>query len=86
VLERWREDGMLALLGLASVKLIVHLAMAGRCGFHRDALYYLAAGRHPSFGYVDYPPITAGVARAVDLGVRAFAPAGCGSGRPWPAP
>jgi 4-amino-4-deoxy-L-arabinose transferase-like glycosyltransferase len=63
VLERWRADGMLVLLGLALVKLVAQLSVAARYGFHRDELYYLAAGQHPSLGYVDYPPLTAMVAR-----------------------
>jgi hypothetical protein len=67
LLERWLQDGMLVLLGLALVKLLVHLATAGRYGFHRDELYYLAAGQHLSLGYVDYPPLTAMVARLSTL-------------------
>jgi hypothetical protein len=63
VLERRRADGMLVLLGLALVKLVAQLSVAARYGFHRDELYYLAAGQHPSLGYVDYPPVTAMVAR-----------------------
>jgi hypothetical protein len=58
---------MLALLGLGLLKLAVQLAGAGRYGFHRDELYYLAAGRHPSLGYVDYPLLTAMVARLSTL-------------------
>jgi 4-amino-4-deoxy-L-arabinose transferase-like glycosyltransferase len=63
VLERWRADGMLVLLGLALVKLVAQLSVAARYGFHRDELYYLAAGQHPSLWYVDYPPRTAMMAR-----------------------
>jgi 4-amino-4-deoxy-L-arabinose transferase-like glycosyltransferase len=63
VLERWRGNGMLALLGLALIKLAAQIAMASRYGFHRDELYYIAAGRHLGFGYVDYPPLTAVMAR-----------------------
>jgi 4-amino-4-deoxy-L-arabinose transferase-like glycosyltransferase len=54
---------LLALLGLAAVKVAVHLATAGRYGWHRDELYYAAAGRHLAFGYPDFPPLTPLAAR-----------------------
>ncbi|MGI8564109.1 MAG: glycosyltransferase family 39 protein [Candidatus Dormibacter sp.] len=35
----------------------LHLATNGTLGFHTDELYYLACGRHPALGYVDFPPV-----------------------------
>lgn len=46
------------LIALPAAKLLVHLVLGGRCGYFRDELYYLAAGRHPAFGYVDFAPLT----------------------------
>lgn len=50
--------GELLLFGCAAAfVLAVHLTTNGTLGFHTDELYYLDSGRHPAFGYVDFPPI-----------------------------
>jgi 4-amino-4-deoxy-L-arabinose transferase-like glycosyltransferase len=72
------EIGILVLLALA--KLILHLAVNGQYGFHRDELATLDDARYLAWGYVAYPPVTPFVARiALELfgpslvGVRFFA-------------
>src|SRR5215472_13529106 len=57
----------LPVVGLAAVKVAVSMVFAGRYGWHRDELYYLASARHPALGYVDYPPVAPMVARLVQV-------------------
>ncbi len=52
-------------LALALAKLLFHLATYRGYGIFRDELYYLACGRHLAFGYVEFPPMIAVLARAV---------------------
>src|SRR5712691_1765077 len=44
---------------IAGVKLLLHLATAGRYGYFRDELYFLDLGRHLDWGYVDCAPLVA---------------------------
>ena len=47
----------------AACFLAIRFATNGVLGFHIDELYYMASGRHPAFGYVDYPPLVPMLAR-----------------------
>ena len=61
--------------GLPAVNLAFHLATLHGYGIFRDELYYLACGRHLAWGYVEFPPLIAVLARAVTslLGESLFA-------------
>lgn len=53
-------------IGLALLKLCVHVPLLGRYGYHHDELYFLACGRHLDFGYVDHAPLVPWLARLAD--------------------
>ncbi|BCS35606.2 hypothetical protein TBR22_A48400 [Luteitalea sp. TBR-22] len=56
-----RRLPMSALL-VAATLLLAHLLTLGRYGIFRDEFYYLANARHLAWGYVDHPPLVAGIA------------------------
>jgi Dolichyl-phosphate-mannose-protein mannosyltransferase len=54
----WLRIGLIAVAAFG-----VEIAVSGRYGYARDELYFLAAGHHLAFGYVDQPPLTPLLAR-----------------------
>lgn len=58
-----RRPVLLIALGTSAMLLV----LAPRYGWHRDELYFLEAGRHLAWGYVDQPPFTPLVARLSDV-------------------
>src|SRR5262249_16330006 len=49
-------------LAVAALQLLAVLPFLGRYGWDRDELYFLSAARRPTWGYVDFPPVTAWIA------------------------
>ncbi len=45
-----------SLAAIAAAKLVLHVALATRYGFHRDELYYVACGLEVEWCYVDHAP------------------------------
>jgi len=46
---------------------LLQFSLCGRYGYFRDELYYLACGDHLAFGYVDFAPLIAWLARSSRL-------------------
>lgn len=55
--SRWTSD-LAVLIYVAVATVLVHLAVGGQYGFHRDELATLDDARHMAWGFVAYPPIT----------------------------
>jgi hypothetical protein len=54
----WRGIAVIAVAAFAA-----EMVVSARYGYVRDELYFLSAGRHLAFGYVDQPPLTPLLAR-----------------------
>ena len=61
----WLLGAGLFVAAAAAAKLLLHLYAGRHYGYFVDELYYLACASHLAWGYVDQPPLIAGIAWAV---------------------
>src|SRR5215469_13113221 len=47
----------IAAWSVAVIVAVIHLMAAGKYDLFRNELYFIVCGWHPSFGYVDQPPL-----------------------------
>lgn len=60
--QPWYKSDLALLAGLALLKVLLHLPILTRYGYHHDELYFIACGQHLSFGYVDHAPLVPWIA------------------------
>jgi hypothetical protein len=61
----WGGPGLVWVI--AAVFVALELALSDRYGFLQDELYFIEAGRHLAFGYVDQPPLAPLLTRVTDV-------------------
>ncbi|WP_068396498.1 ArnT family glycosyltransferase [Kribbia dieselivorans] len=61
-----RRTPTLAVAVVAAATAALLVVVAPRYGWHRDEMYFLEAGQHLAWGYVDQPPLTPFIARLAD--------------------
>jgi hypothetical protein len=58
----WLSSEIAIAFAVAAAAVLLQMSTNGRYGYFRDELYFLEAGNHLAWGYVDFAPLTALVA------------------------